>query len=405
MALRINDTSQQHGLGNPMKKPLSHNGPKREQGLSLIELLIALVLGATLATGVTQMYVGTTTTERSQEARLRMQEGGRFAINFLSQEIRMAGYLGCLGSIEGTQVNNILDAPPAHFQPEWGIQGWEAGGTAPGVANNSANNVAVTATNSGEWTTGDANIVMPVFNAVPNSDIVRVWGGTGPAGIITTITQGTPPTINAESSVGIAPNDFVLLSDCEQADFAQACAVAADAPPATTSLITFSTGCNPGNVGTPTITSVTTVLNPAEVIRLQGTVFYVGKRGDVATNPPSLYRAQLNATGNLAAAEELIEGVESMQILYGVNLDQDIRSTADAYLTADAVTDWQDVISVRISLLMQSIDDGTVPFPQAYVFDGVNYAGGAAPGALPADNRVRRVFTTTISLRNRALGV
>ena len=377
---------------------------KLAQGLSLIELLIALVLGATLATGVTQFYVGTTTTERSQEARLRMQEGGRFAVNFLSQEIRMAGYLGCLGSIEGTSVNNIIDAPPAHFQPEWGIQGWEAGGTAPGVANNSANNVAVVATTSGQWTTGDANIVMPQFNAVPNSDIVRVWGGTGPAGIVSTITQGTPPTINAESSVGITANDFVLISDCEQADFAQACFVAADAPPATTSLITFATGCNPGNTGSPTITSTTTAINPAEVIRLQGTVFYVGKRGGLAANPPSLFRAQLDATGNLAAAEELIEGVESMQILYGVNVDQDIRSTADTYLTADAVTDWQDVISVRVSLLMQSIEDGTVPSPQAYVFDGVNYAGGGAAGDLPADNRVRRVFTTTISLRNRALG-
>jgi type IV pilus assembly protein PilW len=378
--------------------------PKRVKGLSLIELLIALVLGATLATGVTQMYVGTTTTERSQEARLRMQEGGRFAVNFLSQEIRMAGYLGCLGSIAGTSVNNVLAAPPAHFQPEWGIQGWEAGGTAPGVVNNSANNVVPVASNSAEWTTGDAAIVMPVFNAVPNSDIVRVWGGTGPAGIVNTITQGSPPSINAESSVGITANDFILISDCEQADFAQACVVAGDAPPATTSLITLSTGCNPGNVGSPTITSVTTALNPAEVIRLQGTIFYVGKRGGLAANPPSLYRAQLDATGNLAAAEELIEGVESMQILYGVNLDQDIRRTADAYLTANTVTDWQDVISVRISLLMQSVEDGTVPAPQAYVFDGVNYAGGAAAGALPADNRVRRVFTTTVSLRNRALG-
>lgn len=378
---------------------------KFAQGLSLIELLIALVLGATLATGVTQMYVGTTTTERSQEARLRMQEGGRFAVNFLSQEVRMAGYLGCLGSMEGSSVNNVLDAPPAHFQPEWGIQGWEAGGTAPGEVNNSANNVAQVSTNSGEWTTGDANIVIPVFNAVPNSDIVRVWGGTGPAGIVTNITQGSPPTINAESSTGISANDFILISDCEQADFAQACLVAADAAPATTSLITLSTGCNPGNVGSPTITSITSALNPAEVIRLQGTIFYVGKRGGIATNPPSLFRAQLDATGNLATAEELIEGVESMQILYGVNLDQDIRSTADTYLTAAAVTDWQDVISVRISLLMQSIDDGTVPAAQAYVFDGVNYAGGGAAGDLPADNRVRRVFSTTISLRNRALGI
>ena len=376
---------------------------KVQAGMSLIELLIALVLGMTLAAGVIQIYVGSITTERSQEARLRMQEGGRFGINFLSREIRMAGYLGCLSSIEGTSANNILDAPPNHFQPGWGIQGWEAGGTGPGVTSNSTLNLAETGTDSGEWTTGDANIVMPAFNAVPNSDIVRVWGGAGTAGAVSVINQGAAPSITVESNAGISANDFLLISDCEQVDIAQACVVAADAAPATTSLITLSPGCAPGNVDGAKITSVTNAGALAEVIRLQGTVFYVGKRGGMAANPPALFRAQLANNGTLAAAEELIEGVESMQILYGVNVDEDIRSTADTYLTADLVTQWQDVISVRITLLMQSIDDGTVPQPQAYTFNGVVYDGVA--GGLPADRRVRRIFTTTVSLRNRALGV
>jgi len=69
---------------------------RKYKGLSLIELLIAMVLGLTLATGVVQIYVGSSTTERDREARQRMQENGRFGLNFLSQEIRMAGYLGCL---------------------------------------------------------------------------------------------------------------------------------------------------------------------------------------------------------------------------------------------------------------------------------------------------------------------
>ena len=94
-----------------------------------------------------------------------------------------------------------------------------------------------------------------------------------------------------------------------------------------------------------------------------------------------------------------------MQLLYGVNVDQDIRATVDAYLTADNVTSWDEVISVRVSLLMQSVEDGTVPAPQGYTFDGVTYdGGGGGNGELPADERARRVFTATISLRNRALG-
>ncbi len=370
-------------------------------GLSIIELLIAMVLGLTLAAGVVQIYVGTSTTERDQDARLRMQENGRFALNFLGNEIRMAGYLGCQGSIQGSSVNNTLSAPPATLQPETGIQGWEADGTAPGEINNSANNVATIASTSAEWSTGGAGFNIPNVQAVPNSDIVRLWGGWGNSGPVTDIDNSGPdPIIQAEASIGISVDDFLIISDCEQADFVQACAVAPTGGPATTVDITLSTACNPGNIGAAFVTSQ----DPAEVMRLEGALYYVGKRDNDANNPPTLMRSTLTATGTAGPAEELIEGVESMQLLYGVNVDQDVRATVDAYLTADQVTNWDEVISVRVSLLLQSVNDGTVPAPQSYTFDGVTYDGGAGNGDLPDDERVRRVFTATISLRNRALG-
>ena len=394
-------------MQNQKKRP---RGLKINAGMTLVELLIALVLGVTLAAGVTQIYVGSSTTERSQEARLRMQEGGRFGINFLSQEIRMAGYFGCLSSIAGTSANSMLVPEltlPAHFQPEWGIQGWEADGTLPGETSNSTLNVAQVATSTSEWDTGDDNIVMPVFDAVPNSDIVRVWGGTGAAGKVIAFFLGPDgmPAITVEANGGIGANDFLLISDCVRVDIAQACSVTQPTPTSSQIFLGESADdCLPGNLLGP-FTSNTESDAPAEVIRLQGTIFYVGKRGGLAGNPPALFRAQLDAEGNLATAEELIEGVESMQILYGVNSNEDSRRTADAYLTADVVTQWQNVVSVRITLLMQSIDDGIVPQPQGYSFNGVVYDGGDTGGSLPADRRVRRIFTTTISLRNRALGV
>lgn len=375
----------------------------KTSGLSLIELLIAMVLGLTLASGVLQIYVGNSTTERSQEARLRIQENGRFGLNFLSQEIRMAGYLGCLGGIESATVNSTLDGPPAAFQPLTGIQGWEATGTDPGTVNNSVEDAAVAATNTAEWTSSGGNVV-PVINAVPNSDIIRVWGSEGMPGLVSAITQGATPDFTAEDEIGIELNDFVLISDCEQADVVQVCAVGAGG--ATTGQFILSTACNPGNVASSPITSDVDVPagDFAEAVRLQGTMFYVGKRGDVATNPPALFRRRLSATGTVDVAEELIEGVESMQILYGENLDQDVRNTVDAYLPADQVTNWTEVSSVRISLLIQSIEDGIVPSAQNYTFNGVDYSTAGA-GDLPPDNRVRRVFTNTISIRNRALGI
>jgi len=376
----------------------------RIDGLSLIELLIAMVLGLILAAGVLQIYASSATTDHAQEGRLRMQEGGRFALNFLSNEIRMAGYLGCLGSIQGSSANNTLDNPPNTLQPETGIQGWEASGTDPGEVNNSASGVATIASTNAEWATGGIGFNIPTVQAVPNSDILRLWGGAGDAGAVISIdNSGADPVIQAEAATGISAGDFLIVSDCEQVDFVQACSVVATGGGATTVDITLTTACDPGNDADAQVTSIASVATPAEVIRLEGVLYYVGKRDNDSTNTPSLFRAALDSDGTLAAPEEIIEGVESLQLLYGINVDQDVRATVDAYLPADQVSNWDEVISVRVSLLMQSIEDGTTAEPTEYTFHGVTYSTTGA-GNLPQDRRARRVFISTISLRNRALG-
>jgi type IV pilus assembly protein PilW len=372
-------------------------GATASRGLTMIELLIAMVMGLSLAAGVMQVYVANSQTERDQDARARMQENGRFAINFLAQELRMAGYLGCLASIEATDFNNALNAPPASFQPGTGVQGWEAVDTGPGDEAPSEENVAVVATNAGGWVTSGGN-VLDVTNAVPGSDMLRIWNADGTGATINSITPGVSTVINT-GVFDVEANDVLMLSDCERADWVQACAVA-DAGGGASLNITLSSACAPGNIPSrPLATQV-----GGEVVRLQGTLFYVGKRGNTATNPPALFRRELSQTAAADTAEELIEGIESLQILYGINADNDNKKTVDAYVTADQVGDWSRVISVRISVLVQSIEDGMLPAPQPYVFNGVTYDGAAGNGDLPEDNRLRRVFTSTITLRNRAVG-
>ena len=282
----------------------------------------------------------------------------------------------------------------------------EADGTAPGEISNSTLNVATIASTSAEWTGSDfPGFNIPNVQAVPNSDIMRLWGGVGNPAVVTDIDNLAPAVFETTTDAGIAVNDFLIVSDCEQADFVQACQVV---NLGTVTTVTLTAGCPMGNVANAAMSSFASDtpgnIATAEVMRLEGSLYFVGKRGDVATNPPTLFRATLDTDGTVATPEELVEGVESMQLLYGVNTDQDVRATVDAWLTAGNVFDWDEVIAVRINVLMQSVIEGTVPEPQAYIFNGVTYDGTSGNGALPADERVRRIFQTTISLRNRALG-
>jgi type IV pilus assembly protein PilW len=69
-----------------------------QRGFSLVELMIAVALGIFLTGGMIALFVNSNQTYRVQENLSRLQENGHFATNFLTQDIRMADYWGCLTS-------------------------------------------------------------------------------------------------------------------------------------------------------------------------------------------------------------------------------------------------------------------------------------------------------------------
>ncbi|CAD6874078.1 PilW family protein [Methylomonas fluvii] len=68
---------------------------KPQRGMTLIEIMIALLIGAFLLTGIIQIFIGSRQSYRMQESMSRLQENGRFALEFLAHDIRMAGFWGC----------------------------------------------------------------------------------------------------------------------------------------------------------------------------------------------------------------------------------------------------------------------------------------------------------------------
>jgi len=85
---------------------MKEQNPKKQNGVTLIELLIALAISAVLIAGIYRMFIHQQKSYATQEQVADMQQNVRVAINRMLREIRMAGYGGKNDNIAG--VNDII---------------------------------------------------------------------------------------------------------------------------------------------------------------------------------------------------------------------------------------------------------------------------------------------------------
>jgi type IV pilus assembly protein PilW len=348
---------------------------KCQVGLTLVELMIAMVISLVLLGGIHRIFVGSTTTYAVTDQLSRTQENGRFAMHVLRSDLLGAGFLGCLQDV--SVYTNVLNNP-SYFNFNFGqsIYGLEATG-----ANTWADaGGAVVPTSA---VAGDMGLVSPVSG----SDIL-VIRGVDPNTTIE-VTQKMPiQSADIKLTAGLAPlldtsgGDILLITDCEGASVFQ------------TTSYTDSNGNTVHNTGVETPGNATKDLGHAfaegsQVFFPQTRTYYIRNN---AAGEPALYEK----IGS-AAADELIEGIENMQILYGE--DTDANRAADVYRTATAVADWGNVVSVRVGLLVRS--------PQIIAkapLDTNQYDvdGDGANDFDPADDRrLRLVMISTVGIRNR----
>ena len=79
----------------------------RQAGVGLVEIMVAVTLSLILTAGLVQVYTGNKQTYRIQESLSRVQENGRFALDFITRDLRSAGFLGCAGTT--TKIINTLN--------------------------------------------------------------------------------------------------------------------------------------------------------------------------------------------------------------------------------------------------------------------------------------------------------
>lgn len=348
----------------------------RQQGFSIVEMMIALLVGLVLMSGVIDVFLSSRQSSSLQMNLSRIQQNGRLAINTLTADIRMAGYSGCYSDLsDGTE--NTLNNQTSFA--------WDLSSTVQGFDNISTS-----------FTISDTASGGVISGILEDTDVLVIRG----------MADGVPISTNPDSdtfTIASALNRFktgeiLIVADCDQASMFQASSVASSSGVTTIQHATAS--MTPGN-------SVASVNNSfsadAEIARLSTMVFYL--KNDDSGNP-ALFQSSLevNAAGDTASLKEyqLIRNVENMQIQYGVDTDGD--QDPDVYQDAATVTDWNNVLSIRIALLLSSSSDFLVDADESYSFDAASFTFSKDdPPTSNANRKLRRSFIGFIALRNRTL--
>lgn len=348
-------------------------GPSRVQrGVTLVELMVALVMGLVLLAGVATVFLANKETYRVQEAVARGQENGRFALSVVTKALRQSSYGGC-SSLRGALPINRVSNPAAGSEFsrfDRVVFGYRI-------------------SSGGAWSPAkDARFNSLGLAFANDSDVIIVRQMPGVENRVTGQAASTAP-ISFSGCTDLQVGNIALVSDCAAAAVFNVTAVAnptACDDPAKTGTITH--GVDIGK-------QFPSAGQPAEVQRIENVAYFVA----TSTNGrPALFRWN----GIDAAAEELVEGVERLRVLFGLDTSNPPDGAVDLYRDPGkmATDDWARVLNVRVTLVTTSSEQGVTGGAQSYVID-VKDSSVFTLTADTTDTRLRQVYSATVTVRNR----
>lgn len=340
----------------------------RQTGISLIEMMIAMALGLILVMLVSQIFVNSKQAYRAQEGNAKLQENGRFAMEYIGRVIRHADFWS---GVEA-DVINIRGAvqPPSGAttcNSAWitdvtqGIRGYDGATTTPIDCIPGADYVPNTDVVVARYVDPDDYETDAEIEVRANAKENRVYlrSAVGQFGILYNL-AGTDPN-NWASVIS------ELASGADEGFFNQAYRTS----------VLFLRPCS-AKVGT----TCTATADGGQPI-------------------PTLVASELTASGTsmpLLQQNPLVEQVEQLQIDYGFDTNGD--RAVDRYYPAAAVPAWERVVSVRVGVIVRGdalddfLDTETYAMPGGYT-----YIPAAAVQRYP-----RRLMVKDFQIRNRTRG-
>lgn len=287
---------------------MSTSFPRRQLGLTLVELMVALVLGLVVIGAVTNLFLTNRQTYRATENLARMQENLRFAFELMARDVREAGATAC-GS---TTVANVLKGTPTSWS--WEGESLRAYGSCNAVPTFPPSNCA-------------AGIpVLAISRASNSAEEVRV----------TDHDPETSATMNISHVGTIKTKDILFVCKGSQAAIFQATNVNAksltvDHPGNETKCLDFPLKPN----------QCKTSFKGGTLLRFERILWYLGNNN---RNGTSLYRKV-----NDDNAIEMVPDIVALDFAF-------LSENGNTYQTIASVGNWTQVRAVRAIVTTESID-------------------------------------------------
>ncbi|MFT5425504.1 MAG: type IV pilus assembly protein PilW [Gammaproteobacteria bacterium] len=344
---------------------------KSQTGMSLIEVMVALVIGIVLMLGLVSVFINSSNSRTELEKSSALIENGRYAVSIIAEDLSLAGFYGFYSDV-GVAPATLPDPcgltevsiQSAMTRP---IQGYRAANltSSPDIDVN-------TTTETCEAT------LLTAANLQQGSDVLVVRRAD---------TATTLAAAMSAKEVYIEQNlrDAVILID-----------------DAATGLLR-----SPAKTGSPA----------ADIRKFHTHVYFIApcSRGSGANGIctggddalPTLKRLSLGAVGaaTVMEIEPLVEGIEYMKFEYGIDTSPTTVSLStgsigdgipDSYVTTPAANEWESVVSVQVFLLARS------PTATSGHIDSKAYVLGSTAVAATSDSFKRHVYSTEVRPTNVA---
>ena len=331
--------------------------PKHQSGLSLVELMIAMVLGLVVIGGVTSVVVSNSQSYRASEALAQLQENARTAFELMARDIRQAGSSSCRADVQPINILNNAQGSNIPWSVDWRapLRGYGPSDTLSGISNRSTGTDALTvmsATATGIYVTD--------YSEGNNGARIGIgWTGANhglAAGDILMICDLTQATIFQMTGPNSANSNHIVVNTGNSDNPGNCTKGLGPIIPGNNANQPCDTNGNPGNYGPN-----------AAIDRLNSISWHVGNTGRSTDATRALYRN----------SQEVVAGITDLQLRYR-------RATDAQFVPASTIGNaWNAVVAVQITLTAASLETG------------VATTAGNNTG------RLQRSFNHVVALRNR----